>query len=79
MGPKKKKGEGEGGKGKSSKLTKMNEMDRVKYLERRFLFIKHFNSIHMYTVKVIYTIATNKYGVYISGCQKNSSVSIENF
>ena len=28
MGPKKKKGEGEGGKGKSSKLTKMNEMDR---------------------------------------------------
>jgi len=35
MGPKKKKGEGEGGKGKSSKLTKMNEMDRVKYLERR--------------------------------------------
>ena len=46
MGPKKKKGEGEGGKGKSSKLTKMNEMDRVKYLERRFLFIKHFNAIH---------------------------------
>ena len=37
MGPKKKKdgGEGEGGKGKSSRLAKMNEMDRVKYLERK--------------------------------------------
>ena len=37
MAPKKKKGEGEGGvgKSKSSKLTRMNEMDRVKYLERR--------------------------------------------
>ena len=37
MGPKKKKGDGseEDGKPKASKLTKMNEMDRVKYLERR--------------------------------------------
>ncbi|XP_023320041.1 coiled-coil domain-containing protein 65 [Eurytemora carolleeae] len=37
MAPKKKKGDGEGGggKAKSSKLTRMNEMDRVKYLERR--------------------------------------------
>ena len=37
MGPKKKKGDGseETGKPKASKLNKMNEMDRVKYLERR--------------------------------------------
>ena len=37
MPPKKKKGDGseEDGKPKASKLNKMNEMDRVKYLERR--------------------------------------------
>ena len=37
MPPKKKKGDGseENGKPKASKLNKMNEMDRVKYLERR--------------------------------------------
>lgn len=37
MGPKKKKGDGseDDGKPKASKLNKMNEMDRVKYLERR--------------------------------------------
>ena len=37
MPPKKKKGDGseDDGKPKSSKLNKMNEMDRVKYLERR--------------------------------------------
>ena len=37
MPPKKKKGDGseDGGKPKASKLNKMNEMDRVKYLERR--------------------------------------------
>ena len=37
MAPKKKKGDGseDSGKPKASKLNKMNEMDRVKYLERR--------------------------------------------
>ena len=37
MPPKKKKGDGaeDEGKPKASKLNKMNEMDRVKYLERR--------------------------------------------